>query len=541
MEYLLGDSEAKVIFAGDQEQVDKVLEVRDKLPNLQKIIYWEPKGLWDYDMPSLMSYKELQELGREYEQAHPGAFEQMIDETCGSDIFALLYTSGTTRITESGVAMQMGVIHTYDSLLENARWILKEWPLYTTDKYVSALPGAWAGQITDVLLALAGALEVQYPERMDTLFEDLREVGPSAWGLIGPMWDMLASQIQSKINETSAMKRFTYNLCLPVGYKMADLEFAHQKPNLFWKAARALAHLACFRPLLDKLGLLKVRVAFQSGSCLGGDTFRYFHALGVPVKQIYGSSECGLVCLHKEGDVDPETVGMPINPDWVKISPEGEILIRSPLSFSGYHKGAEATRGFIDEEGWLHPGDAGYINEHGHLVFYDRFKDLTELPSGRKFSPTYIETKLRFSPYVKENMVMGGKDKPFVSALINIDFDNVGDWAEDHHISYTTMVDLSQKDQVYDLILKDVNRVNRYLPDDMKIRKFVNLHKEFDPDEAEITRSGKLRRKFVEQRYEGIIDTIYEGKEGYEVETPVKYRDGRTGVVRATVKVKSVE
>jgi long-chain acyl-CoA synthetase len=454
-----------------------------------------------------------------------------------------MYTSGTSRVTGAdGVPQMKGVIHTYNTILENAKIFTNIESIYETDRYVSAFPPAWVGgQLLDVCLPLVAGVEVEYPERVETLFEDLRETGPTLWGLTGPMWDVMAAQIQAKVNDTSALKRFIYNLCLPIGYKMVDLEFAKKRPNLFWQIARTFAYWACFRPLLDKLGILCARFVLQSGSCLGPDTFRFFHALGVSVRQIYGGSEFGFASWHREGDIDPETIGVPVNPDWVKISPEGEIVMRGPLVCKGYYKDPEATQKLFDEEGWCHPGDAGHIDERGHVIFYDRLASLTPLPSGRKFAPSYIEGKLRFSPYIKECIVIGGEDKPFLSALINIDFDNVGNWAERHHISYTTLVDLSQKDQVYDLILKDVNRVNRYLADEMKIRKFVNLHKEFDPDEAEITRTGKLRRKFVEERYKGIVDAIYSGKEGYEVEAAVKYRDGRTGVVKATVKVKSVE
>jgi len=281
-------------------------------------------------------------------------------------------------------------------------------------------------------------------------------------------------------------------------------------------------------------------VGYQGGATLSSDNMRFFHAIGVDLRQVYGLTEAGLHAVHRANDVDPETVGMPLDPSWMRISPQGEILITGPLLCNGYYKDLAATKELIDEEGWLHTGDAGHINEAGHLVYFDRLKELVDLPSGKKFAPSYIEGKLRFSAYIKDCVVMGGGGRPFVSAMMVIDFENVGDWAEKHRLVYTTFVDLSQKDEVYDLILKDVERVNRYLPEETKIKKFVNLHKEFDPDEAEVTRSRKVRRKYVENRYQGLIDAVFRGETGYQTEAEVKYRDGRTGVIRTDIRVKSV-
>ncbi|MEW6033720.1 MAG: AMP-binding protein [Chloroflexota bacterium] len=541
IKYLLSHAEAKFVFAKDQEQVDKILEVKNELPVLQKIIYWEAKGLWYYDMPLLMSFAELQELGRKYEEAHPGAFEAGIDKTKGSDIAALCYTSGTTRATEDGIARQKGVMLSHEMLVSNARaWLaIDKW--YDSDVWLSFTPPAWAAeQILGIAGCLLSGTEVNFPEEPETVMENIREVGPQFLFLSARLWENYASSVQSKINETSRFKRFMFNVFLPVGYKYAQAKFQRRRPGLLLRTLHGIADLVVFRPLRDRLGMLRLRSGFQAGAALSPDTLKFFHAIGVQLRQLYGLTEAGLQTAHTIDDIDPETVGRPLNPDWIKISPQGEILLTGPLTSRGYYKDPEATRELIDSEGWLHTGDAGYINERGHLVYYDRVKEMVELSSGKKFAPSYIEGKLKFSPYVKDCMVMGGPDKPFVSAMVNIDFENVSDWAEEHRINYTTFVDLSQKEQVYDLILKDMERVNRYLPDEMKVRKFVNLHKEFDPDEAELTRSRKLRRKFVENRYADVIGAIYGGKEGFEIEAPVKYRDGRTGVIKTTIRVRSV-
>ncbi|MEW6033261.1 MAG: AMP-binding protein [Chloroflexota bacterium] len=541
IKYLLSHSEAKFVFAKDQEQVDKVLEVKGDLPALQKVIYWEAKGLWYYDLPFLMSWEELEGLGKKYDEEHPAAFDENIDRTKPDDIAVLCYTSGTTRATEDGIAKQKGVMLSHGFLITNASAWHEVDPWFDNDVWLSFVPPAWgAEQITGIAGCLLSGTEVNFPEEPETVTENIREVGPQILFMGARLWENYASLTQSKNNDTTRLKRWLFNTFLRVGYRRADLKFQGKRPSIIERGLFSIADWLVFRPLRDKLGMLRLRSGFQAGSSLSADTLKFFHAIGVNLKQLYGLTEGGVFCFHTDDDIDPETVGRPIHMDWVRISPQGEILLTGPLRSKGYYKDPEATRELIDSEGWLHTGDSGHINEKGHLVFYDRIKEMVELSSGRKFAPSYIEGKLRFSPYVKDVMVMGGPDKPFVSAMVNIDFENVSDWAEEHRINYTTFVDLSQKEQVYDLILKDMERVNRYLPDEMKVRKFVNLHKEFDPDEAELTRSRKLRRKFVENRYADVIGAIYGGKEGFDIEAPVKYRDGRTGIIKTTIRVKSV-
>ena len=540
MKSLLAHAEARFIFAKDQEQLDKVLQVKNDLPRLEKIIYWDPRGLWYYNLPFLMGWDEIEQLGRKYDQGHPTAFDENIDRTMPDDVAVLCYTSGTTGATEGGIAKQKGVMLSHKFLLSNAKAWQEVDPWYDTDVWLSFVPPAWGTeQITGITGCLLSGTEVNFPENPETVNEDIREIGPQILFLGARLWESYASMVQFKNNDTTRLKRFLFNGFMRVGYKKADLEF-QKKTNILVKALYMIGDWVVFRPLRDRLGMVKLRAGYQGGAALSSDNMRFFHAIGVDLRQVYGLTEAGLHTVHRVHDVDPETVGMPLNPAWIKISPQGEILLTGPMMCKGYYKDAAATKELIDEECWLHTGDAGYINKAGHLVYYDRLKELVDLPSGKKFAPSYIEGKLRFSPYIKDCVVIGGGDRPFVSALIVIDFENVSDWAEKHRVVYTTFVDLSQKEKVYDLVMKDLERVNRNLSEETKVKKFVDLHKEFDPDEAELTRSRKVRRKFVENRYQGLIDAIYRGETEYQTEAAVKYRDGRTGIIRTAIHVKSV-
>lgn len=540
VKYVVGWGEAKFAFAKDQEQVDKIIEVKDALPQLQKVIYWESKGLWFYDDPSLMSFEELEELGRKYEQEHPTLFEENIDKTKGDDLACFVLSSGTTRVTTDGVARPQMGMQTHNSLISLVKAILAFDPWYESDVWLSYLSPAWAEQYFGLTGCLLSGTQINFPEEPETVTNDTREVGPQVLLYTSRLWENVASTILSKMSETGGLKKLSYNLMLPVGYKVAEYRFAKKEPPIFWKVLYWIADMTALRPLRDKIGLLGIRTAYTAGTLLGPDTFRFFQAIGVNIKQAYGSTEIGLVTIHPDDDVDPETVGKVIDMDWMRISPEGEIIFKGPVMAQGYWRDPETWNKQIDSEGWYHTGDCGHLNEQGHLIFYDRMKDVAKLPSGRTFAPQYIESRLKFSSYLKDCMVMGGEGKGFVSAMINVDFENVSDWAEEHHIMYTTFVDLSQKPEVYGLILKDIQRVNRYLPEEARIKRFFNLHKELDPDEAELTRSRKIRRKFMEERFAGVIEAIYKGEDKYEIEAAVKYRDGRTGVIKTHIMIKDV-
>jgi long-chain acyl-CoA synthetase len=532
VKYTATHSNAKFAIVNDQEQTDKFLEIKPELPLLKKIIYWDAKGLRNYDDPILISFDEVINLGKEYEKKHPGLFDKNVDAGKGDDVAFIYYTSGTTGLPK-------GAMLTHRALITTSQGFVNRYPLNENDNLISNFPAAWVGDsyFATIPHLLTGAM-LNFPEEPETIAEDTREVGPN-FVIYGPrQWEGLVSEIQVKMLDAYWLKRLTYKLFLPVGHKIADMKFEGKTPNFFWKALHYLAYLALFRPLKDRLGLSKVRFAVTGSSVLSLDTFRLIHAIGVELRQCYASTEAGLISSHGKGEIKFESVGRPALGTSLRITKEGELLVSSDCMFTGYHKDKEKTAVTLID-GWCHTGDAVNLNEQGHIIFMDRLEHMGILKSGAKYAPQYIEGRLRFSPYIKDAMVIGGKDKDFVSAIVNIDFAMVGKWAERNRIPYTTFVDLSQKNQVADLVKQDLDRVNGYLPEQSRVQKFVLLHKEFDPDEAELTRTRKLRREFMEQRYKDLIDALYSGKDKVNVEAPVTYRDGRKGTVTTGINIRN--
>jgi len=534
VKYIAEHSDAKFAIVNDQEQTDKFLEIKDELSSLKKVIYWDPKGLRNYDDTILISFTEVIKLGEEYEKTHPGLFEQNVEKGKADDTAFIYYTSGTTGLPK-------GAVLTHQALINTARAFIDRYPLNETDDLISNFPAAWVGDsfFATIPHLLSGA-RLNFPEEPETIAEDTREVGPN-FVIYGPrQWESLVSEIQVKMFDAHPLKRFVYNLFLPMGYKIADINFQGKKPNLFWRALYGIAYLLLFRALKDQLGLSKVKFAVTGSSVLSLDTFRLIHAIGIELRQNYGSTEAGLISSHGEGEIKFESVGRPAIGTEVRITDEGELLVRGNCLFNGYHKDSRKTAETLIN-GWCHTGDAVNIDESGHLLFIDRLEHMGQLRSGIKYAPQYVEGRLRFSPYIKDAMVIGGKDKDFVSAILNIDFAMVGKWAERNHIPYTTFVDLSQKEEVANLVQKDLVRVNSYLSEPARVRRFVLLHKEFDADEAELTRTRKLRREFMEQRYRDLIEAIYKDGKEISVKAPVTYRDGRKGVVTTSIKVRNIQ
>ena len=534
IKYIVAHSDSKFVLAKDQEQVDKLLRLKEELPQVSYIIYWEDKGMWKYDDPILKDWREVEKLGREYDKSHPVFFEKEVEGGKADDYANLIYTSGTGGEPK-------GAIHSHRTVLAMVRSGLVLFPYYEDDDYLSYFPPAWIGeQLLGIAEGIVAAPRINFPEEPETVTQNIREIGPKFLGFGPRLWESMASTVQAKMMDANAINRFIYNLALPIGYKVVDFQLEGKGVPVFWRFLYRLADWTVFRPLRDKLGLLKARVAVTGGGPLSPDCFRYFRAIGVPLAQLLGLSELSPVTGHPNNEFDLDSIGKPAPEVEVRISANNEILARGEGLFLGYYKDpeeTEKTRG----DGWLHTGDAGHIDERGALIYWDRVKDLIPLAGGLRFAPQYIEGKLKFSPYIRDGMVLGGEDRDFVAAIIAIDFDISGRWAESHHMPYTTFVDLSQKAEIIELIKKDINRVNQTLPEAQRVRKFINLHKEFDPDEAELTRTRKLRRGFMEERYKGIIEAIYAGKEEYAIEAPVVYRDGRAGVVRTNIKVNSVE
>jgi long-chain acyl-CoA synthetase len=540
IEYIVNHSDAVIVFAKDQEQCDKLLDIKAQIPDIRQVIYWEDKGLWNYDQPWLMSYDHVQTLGKALDEELPHLFDENIDLGIGEDLAIFCYTSGTTDLPK-------GAMITHTNLISGCDQTVKVDPRSDTDEYLSFLPPAW---ITENILGLTFHLRtgmvVNFPEAPETVQENIREITPQSLLFSARLWENMMAIVQIKMADTSRINQFLYKIFMPIGYKVANLRYEQRNPvGIIWQFLNRLGEFAIFQPLRDKFGLTNVTSAYSSGAALNPEVIRFFRAIGVNIKQLYGSTEANVHTLHVGDDVKFETVGIPVPGLEVKITEDSEILISSANVFKGYYKNPEATESAlrVDEQGktWFHTGDAGYIDQDGHLIFMDRVKEMISIGSEEKYSPQYIEGQLKFSPYIRDVMTLGGADKPFVSALINIEFDNIGRWAEKQGIPYTTFVDLSQRPEVYELIGSDVKRVNRYLPRAARIHKFVLMHKEFDADEGELTRTRKLRRNLLSERYEDMITTMYSGGDTVQVRATVKYRDGREGISETAIRVATLQ
>ncbi|MBU2552650.1 MAG: AMP-binding protein [Proteobacteria bacterium] len=533
VKYYMEHSDSRFVFAQDQEQVDKILEIKADLPLIEKVIHWERKGLWFYDDPCLMNLGQVLDRGRAYEQEHPEAFEKLVDSGRGDDIAVIIYTSGTTGAPK-------GAMLSFRGMLSSARAQGSIINLEEGDEWLAFMPMAWiGGQGLDLASPLIMGLTVNFPEKPETVQENIRELGPRGLMFSPRQWEALNRMIQARMSDAGFVNRIVYRLLLSVGLKKADRLLNRETQGAWERLQCLLAELLLFRPLRDKIGLKRTRVAFSGGGAISPDIIRFFHAIGVNLKQIYGSSEMGLLAAHGE-HIRPETCGTPLPGVEIRLSDEGEILVKTEWRLVDYYKNPEALKSKI-RDGWYQTGDFGHIDEEGHLIVMDRMEDLRLLANGRKFSPQYTEIRLRFSPYIKEAIVVGGEDRPVVGAIINIDMDNAGHWAESRKLSFTTFADLSQKPEIIGLVKDELSRVNATLPEHARIRRFMNLHKEFDADESELTRSRKLRRGFLEDKYAEVIAALYGDRPTLTVETPVTYRDGRRGLTKSSVRIISID
>jgi long-chain acyl-CoA synthetase len=391
-----------------------------------------------------------------------------------------------------------------------------------------------------VACALWKGFAVNFPEEPDTAQIDLREIGPHMMFSPPRIWENMVSDVQVKVEDSSRLKRSIYRWSIRKGEQAADLRMAKRPLPARLALENRIAGLVCFLWIKDKLGLRRIKRAYTGGAALGPDIFRFFHALGINLKQIYGQTEVsGISVLHGDGDVKYQTVGVPVPGCEIRIADSGEILTRSPSVFIGYYKNPEATAETL-EDGWLHSGDAGYLDADGHLVVIDRAKDVMTLHDGTKFSPQFLENKLKWSPYIREAVVFGGGDWPFVTALVTIDFANAGKWAEKRQLPYTTFTDLSQKREMYALARDHVERINADLPEAARIRRFLLLHKELDADDAELTRTRKVRRGFIAERYRTLVDALYSGADTVPVEAVITYQDGRTATTRTELGIETL-
>ncbi|HEX5816922.1 MAG TPA: AMP-binding protein [Methylomirabilota bacterium] len=535
MEYILDHAEARFAIVEDQEQVDKLLHVRARCPRLETIVYDDARGLRAYSEPFLMSLEQLQEAGRKFEVGHPSYFEEEVDRGRVDDPAIICYTSGTTGVPKGAVLSHRNLIVTARNAAESER-------LRDDEEILSYLPMAWIGDhIFSYAQSILVGFAINCPESAATVLHDLREIGPTYFFAPPRIWESLLTNVMVRVEDSAWPKRRLVRFFLDLAQDLERARLAGRAASGWRRWLYPLGQVLVYGPLRDNLGLRRVRRAYTAGEAIGPEIFLFFRGLGINVKQLYGMTEASVfVTIQRDGDVRLDSVGTPIPGVDLKISDQGEVLFRSPGVFQGYHKNPEATAQVM-EDGWMKSGDAGFLDASGHLKIIDRVKDVTRLATGTIFAPKYLENKLKFSPYVKEAVCIG-QDRPYVTALINIDLTAVGNWAERRGIAYTSYTDLSQKPEVAELIRQEVERVNASLLDDAvlrdaQIRKFLILHKELDPDDEEITRTRKVRRGHIAQKYAVLIDALYGDRDRVQVEARVTYEDGRTGTVRADVRI----
>ncbi|MFQ5923635.1 MAG: AMP-binding protein [Anaerolineales bacterium] len=538
--YVVGHCDATFIVAGDQEQCDKLLIVKSELPLVKKVIYWDNRGMWGYEDPWLMDFHDVQGEWDTSIDDPDERFEAMIEAGKSSDPAAFCYTSGTTGLPKGAVLSHSNFVYAVQAFGSVD-------PLRDSDDHVSFLPLAWiAGAALDISPHVVNGVILNFAESPETVRENIREIAPDQLLYSSRLWETLVATIRARILDGNWLNRKLYDLFLPIGYRAAEFEFQRMEVPLVWRTLRSIGSRIVFRPLLSQFGLHKARDAYTTGAALSPDVIRFFRALGLPLRQIYGSTEVtGGALIHRRDDVKFASVGKTVPDSSCVISEEGEILLSGPGLFQGYHKDSNQTNAaiYLDSNNisWFRTGDAGHIDEDGHLIYLDRLKDMIELGSGDKYSPQFIEGRLKFSPYISHALTLGDTDHAYVAAIITVDFENVGRWAEKTGIPYTTLTDLSQKPEVYELVRKDVEEVNRTLPKSGQVRKFVLLHKEFDADEGEMTRTRKLRRGFLFERYSEVIDSLYSSRTEHQINDIVKYRDGRVGRIDSSLRIESLE
>lgn len=518
---------ATVVFCCDQEQVDKLIEVRDKIPTVKKVVYEDPRGMRDYRKDDwFMFIEDLYALGAKALGEHPERVDELVDQGKPDDVCHLCLTSGTTGLPKGACMIHRNYINMGIRLTEVD-------PLEESDEYVSFLPFAWIGeQMNSFGVALARGITINFPESVETMMADLKEIGPHMMFGAPRIYETIRSNIWLKIDESYWLNRKVYEYFMKVGEAAAGYTMHGQAMPLGLKVKSWLGQKLVLDPLINQIGLYRLRRAYTGGAALGPELFTFYQAIGVNLKQIYGQTEItGIAYVHRDGDVRPDTVGKPLPGTECMISEAGEIMSKSASVCAGYFKLPEATEALVTD-GWLHSGDAGYIDENGHLIVIDRLSDVMHNNKGELFSPMFLENKLKFSPYIKEAVIFGNK-QDYVAALINIDPVIVGKWAEDRGISFTTFMDLSQKKQVAELMRKEVTKINGNVEKEyFRIHRFAILYKLLDVDDGELTKTGKIRREFVQKRYQELYDALYDQKVTTKrVQAIYQYQDGQTTTV----------
>ncbi|NLF53900.1 MAG: long-chain fatty acid--CoA ligase [Thauera phenolivorans] len=539
MTYVLQDAEVRFAVVEDQEQVDKLLEIRDEVPLLEYAIYHDVRGMRDYGQAMLLSLDALEEEGRAYDRAHPDFLDGEIGKGAGDDISVMLYTSGTT-------GKPKGVCQTHGAFIAAARGGTRVDRLSEREEILSYLPMAWVGDhLFSFAQAMVAGFTINCPESAETVMTDLREIGPTYYFAPPRVFENLLTQVMIRMEDAGAIKRKLFEhfmaLARRVGADILDGKPVSAVDRLHYR----IGDLMIYGPLKNVLGMGRIRVAYTAGAAIGPDLFRFYRSLGINLKQFYGQTEtCAYVCLQPDGEIKLDSVGKPAPEVEVKLADNGEILVKGPMLLKAYYKRPDATAESINADGYFMTGDAGYFDEDGHLKIIDRAKDVGKLADGSMFAPNFIENKLKFFQYIKEAVAFGsGRD--CVTAFINIELEAVGNWAERKGMAYAGYTDLASQPAVYALIRECIEQVNADLAADPKmsgsqIRRFLILHKELDADDGELTRTRKVRRNFVAERYGVLVEAMFAGRDRQFIETQVKYEDGRTGTVSADVRIEEV-
>jgi long-chain acyl-CoA synthetase len=535
--FVFQNAEIQFAIAEDQEQVDKLLDILPKCPQLKRIYYDDPRGLRHYHQPELMSYDRLVELGREFDRANPDFFMAEVEKGRPDDMAALFYTSGTTGNPK-------GVVHSNRNLIATGRMAAEVEGITPDENVLAFLPMAWIGQnMFSYTQALICGFCVNCPESSDTVMTDLREIGPSYFLAPPSVFERLLTQVTIRMEDAGWLKRKMYHYFMGVANRVGGRLLDAKEPVGLWdRILYKIGDFCVYGPLRNVLGMSRIRITYTGGEAIGPDLFRFYRSIGVNLKQLYGSTETSVfVCVQPDGQVKPDTVGKVVGSVRIRIADSGEILIKSPGLFNEYYKNPQATAEAKDAEGWFRTGDAGFFDADDHLKILDRAKDVGRMSDGTMFAPKYIENKLKFFPYIREAVAFGDK-RDMCCVFVNIEFDAVANWAERHNIAYTGYTDLASRSEVYDLIRDCVEQVNRDLAADAKlagsqIHRFLILHKELDPDDGEITRTRKVRRGYIGEKYGTLVDALYSGKSECFIETQVRFEDGRTGTISANLRI----
>lgn len=527
--YLITYSGARILIAEDEEQCDKLIELGEDIPTVEHIVYCDPRGMRKYDDPRLMDVEKLYEMGRELEAKNPGIYDQMVADTKGDECAILCTTSGTTS------KPKMAMLNSGD-FLDHCAAYLRADPKYPGDNYVSVLPLPWImEQVYVVGQSLISRQIVNFVEEQETMMADLREIGPNFVLLAPRVWETIAADVRARMMDSTPFKQ-----------KMFDFGMALARTALDNGGHSKIADVILMNALKDRLGFSNLRSAATGGAAIGPETFKFFHAMGVPLRQLYGQTElCGAYTIHQPGDIDFDTVGVAFDNSEIKVintdeNGVGEIVARTSGMFTGYYKNQAAYDDDV-KDGWMHTGDAGYFKEENkHLVVIDRMKDLAETSTGVRYSPQFIENKLKFSPFIAEAVILG-KDLPFLSTMICIRYSIMAKWAEQRGIAFTNYTNLSAQPQVYDMITEEIREVNKTLPEAQRIKRFLLLYKELDADDGELTRTRKVRRGVVAEKYADIIDAVYAGNEKVDIDTMITFQDGSKTRIQTSVKVVDLE